>query len=488
MKWNLGPTRLLPAVLTAFLSASVTPAPAQPAPVNLKWAPCGDVAATECATLEVPIDHANRDGAKFTLRVGRIPTVNPASRRGVLLIIPGGPGAGIAEELGAMRSEQHLPEFAQHYDVVSFDPRGIGGSNPIRCDPALAPKATMPLDRKATASEFDAVAKANHAFAESCAKATGELFWHLSARDTAGDVERIRQVLTPGEGIVAYAASYGSEYGAAYLEAYPKNVKALILDAVMDHGVDYATFTARNVLAVQDGFERMVQWCRRDAKCALHGKDFGAAFDAAIARAPKMRTLVPQMLAGGDDPQLGWPVAAQLVAEVSSGDMITLKEIEGALALSTNRDEWLKVGKDGLFRGVICSDYGPQRNFTELARTGDMLAGAAPRFLWKYWNSSPMENASAGVGVCVGWPRDARNPPHTLDVGPHPNVMVLNTTHDPPTPLANALSIWLQIPRARLAIADVDGHQALVLSKCAYEASARFLADPTSVESVTLCP
>ncbi|MNC88689.1 TAP-like protein [compost metagenome] len=66
--------------------------------------------------------------------------------------------------------------------------------------------------------------------------------------------------------------------------------------------------------------------------------------------------------------------------------------------------------------------------------------------------------------------------------------MVLNAAHDPPTPLANALSIYLQIPESRLLIADADGHQGLVLSKCAYETAARFLDDPKSVSSITLCP
>ena len=99
----------------------------------------------------------------------------------------------------------------------------------------------------------------------------------------------------------------------------------------------------------------------------------------------------------------------------------------------------------------------------------------------------PIAHASAGTGDCAGWPRDAVNPPHQLKVGPHRNVMVSNPTHDPATPLANAVSVWLQIPQARLLIADVDGHQSLPLSKCAYEAEARFLADPSSVSSMTLC-
>ena len=98
-----------------------------------------------------------------------------------------------------------------------------------------------------------------------------------------------------------------------------------------------------------------------------------------------------------------------------------------------------------------------------------------------------MAHASAGIGVCVGWPQEARFRPHLLKVGPHRDVMVLNATHDPPTPFANAASIWLQIPEARLGVADADGHQALILSTCAYENAARFFADPNSVPSITLC-
>src|SRR5262249_55901967 len=150
----------------------------------------------------------------------------------------------------------------------------------------------------------------------------------------------------------------------------------------------------------------------------------------------------------------GWPVVTQLLAEVSSGsESKKLKEIAGGLSLDTNSDPALRLGKDGLFRGVFCSDYGPQRDYAKLAAIGDMLAKAAPRFVWKFWNSIPIANASAGVGVCVGWPREAVNPPHLLRVGPHRNVMVANPTHDPATPLTNAVSVYLQIPEARLLIA-----------------------------------
>jgi pimeloyl-ACP methyl ester carboxylesterase len=479
---------LIALVLVAPIALSGGAARGQTAKPVLKWAPCGDVQETECAGLEAPIDRAKPDGAKITLRLGRVPASGRAKRKGVLLLLPGGPGAGIAEIIGGeMRAAQHIPEFARRYDVVTFDPRGIGKSNPIRCDPQAVPRAEMPMDRMPTQAEFEAVAHDNAAFIKSCAEATGELLWHLTAQDTAADIERIRQALSPNDGIVAYGASYGSAYGVAYLEAYPEHVKALILDAVVDHTVDMPTFMARNVISVQDAFERFAQWCAREAKCALHGKDLGAAFDAAVAREPATRTLVPQLLSTGDHPKLGWPALAQMLAEVNRGESKLLKEMTTAATLSTAGDPWVRIGKDGQFRGVMCSDYGPQQDYARLTAVTDTLAKVAPRFVWKFWDALPMTHASAGVGDCAGWPRAAANPPHRLNVGLHANVMVENATHDPATPLANALSVWLQIPQARLLIADVDGHQALPLSKCAYEVSARFLEDPESASTTTLC-
>jgi pimeloyl-ACP methyl ester carboxylesterase len=462
---------------------------AQSAGSSLKWEPCGDVPSTECAGLQVPIDYTKPDGAKITLRIGRAPAVDPAKRKGVLMMLPGGPGAGIPETIGnEMREAQHVPEFQQLYDVVTFDPRGVGKSAPIRCKPDASPKVQMPVDRKPSQAEFDAVSRANTAFIESCAAATGELLWHLTAKDTAQDIERIRQALSPNDGIVAYGASYGSAYGAAYLEAYPQNVKALNLDGVVDHTVDYPTFIVRNVLGVQDAFERFQQWCAQEAKCALHGKDLGAAYDTALTREPRMRMLVPQFLAAGDNAEFGWPVIAQLIAEVNGGgESKVLKQLSAVANLSTSEDPELRIGKDGLFRGVMCSDYGPQQNYAEYSALSDMLTKVAPRFVWKFWNSMPIANASAGVGVCTGWPRPAANPPHALKVGLHPNVMVSNPAHDPATPLSNALSVWLQINLARLLIADVDGHQSLPQSKCTYEAVARFFAAPASTPQTTLC-
>jgi pimeloyl-ACP methyl ester carboxylesterase len=312
---------------------------------------------------------------------------------------------------------------------------------------------------------------------------------HLTAKDTAADVERIRLAIGQTDGLVAYGASYGSAYAAAYLEDYGDRVEALVLDAIVDHSVDYPTYITRNILSVQASFDRFVHWCAREPACALHGRDVGAAFDAAVAAAPIVRQLVSQFLAGGNAPDLGWSLIARMLAEVGVGDTTTVDELTGVGSLaSTSEDPQVRAGKNGLILGVLCSDWGPQDDYAAVLAASATVARLAPRFAWKYWSPTPLAHATASVAGCAGWPMPAGNPPHPFRIGPHPNVMVANPTYDPPTPLTNALSIWLQIPEARLLIAEADGHQSWIVSRCAFEAELGFLFDPASAPPYTICP
>ncbi|HKU81485.1 MAG TPA: alpha/beta fold hydrolase [Candidatus Tumulicola sp.] len=469
------------------VGSGATGVAAQPA---LQWSPCSDVPKTQCARLEVPIDPARPSGAKFALRLGRVPAQDQAHKSGVLVFLPGGPGAGIAATFGGdARVSQHIDELTKHWDVVVFDPRGIGESSPIKCAPQAVPSPPPPSEHPPQRDYYANVDRVNGAFFKSCFTLTGELMSHLSSADTAADIERIRQALTPDEGLVAYGGSYGSAYGQAYLERYPTHVKAMVLDGVVDHSIDFPTFVARNVRSVDDEFDRMLRWCRTTASCALHDTDAGRAYDAVVAAHPELRPLISQLLAAGSDPQYGWPTLAKMLAAAKNGNTAPFDEIQKAISIaSTSEDPPVRAGKNGLFPGVICSDYGPQSDYGALVADGRAIAAEAPRFAWKFWDYAPIAHASAGVGTCVGWPLAARYPPHRLRVGLHPNVMVANPTHDPATPLANALSVYLQIPQARLLVADGDGHQSWIVNKCAFAAEERFLSSPKGFASVTLCP
>jgi pimeloyl-ACP methyl ester carboxylesterase len=480
---------LIPAVLFAF--ARATPAVvAQSGDPPLQWAPCDDLPDVECATIEVPVDHARPDGPQIPLRLGWLPNTDPEQKRGALLIIPGGPGPGIQITLVDYSPAQHLDEVRRFYDVVSFDPRGIGRSNPLRCAPELVPPVIAPFDRPPTREEFEASARATAAFFRSCFELTGELMAHLSAMDTADDIERIRQALGLDDGLVAYGGSYGSGYGAAYLERYGDRVKTLVLDAITDHSIDLTMWMTGQILSVQAAFDRFASWCAREPACALHSRDVGAAFDAAIAAAPIVRKLVPQLLALGNDPETGWSLIARMLVEVVAGDTATLDELTRIGSLdSTDEDPQVRAGKNAIIPGVFCNDYGPQRDYAALLDASATAARLAPRFAWKFWVATPLELATAGVALCAGWPIAAGNPPHRLPPGgSYPNVLVANAAYDPPTPPANAFRLWLQLPEARLLIADADGHQSWIVSRCAFEAQLRFLLDPASAPPYTICP
>ena len=478
---------LVPVALVLVARATSAAVAHAGAPPPLQWAPCADTPDAECAGIEVPVDHARPDGTTFTLRLGRLPALDPAQRQGVLLFIPGGPGVGISTYFGEdLRGRRHLDAFRRQWDVVTFDPRGVGQSSPIRCAPDAVPPVIAPFDRPPSPAEFEAIGRATATFIQSCVDATGELMYYLSSMDTAADIERIRQVLSPHDGLVGHGASYGTAYGAAYLERYGDHVQALVLDAVVDHSIDLSTELAtRQLPAVQDAFDRMAQWCGDDSSCALHGEDLGRAFDAAVAAEPAVRPLVPQFLSAGRD---GWSLITRMLAEVIAGDTSTLDELIRLTSLAgQDQDPQVRAGRDGMFRGVTCGDYGPQDDYAALRATGEAVALKAPRFAWRFWDATPTAHGTVGIGICVGWPLEARHPPHRLQVGAHPNVMVANPTHDPSTALGSALALWLQIPEARLLLADVDGHEALVWSRCAFEAEFRFLTDPTAVATTTLC-
>jgi pimeloyl-ACP methyl ester carboxylesterase len=478
---------MLLALLVAFAHETPAAVAQTPAQSLLQWGPCDDIPGDmQCAFIQVPVDYAHPDGPTFALRIGRQPSTDPANKRGSVLIIPGGPGPGIN---GMLVESGPDPELRQNYDLYSFDPRGIEESNPLRCDPALVPPVIAPVDRVPTRQEFDAITNANEAFFRSCINLTGGLMNHLSVDQTAGDIDRIRMAIGQTDGLVAYGGSLGSIYGTAYLEHYGDHVKTLVIDGVVDHSVDWATIVSRNDVSVQQSFDRFVRWCAGEAACALHGQDVYAAYDAAVAAQPMVRKLAVQFLAAGRDPNLGWPLIARLLAEVSAGDSSTLEKLTniGSLA-STSGDPQVQAGKKAIIQGVYCGTYGPERDYAALLDTYANVARLAPRFAWKFWVATPLELASAGTLMCAGWPNEASDPPHRLQISPHPNVLVATATYDPPTPLVSATSVWLQIPEAKLFIADTDGHQAFLVSRCAFEYVRDFLIDPTSAQPVDVCP
>ncbi|MFI5966348.1 alpha/beta hydrolase [Streptomyces asoensis] len=232
---------------SAASSAATGTAVAPPASLTgqkLDWGRCKateDSAAPgsdwQCATLKVPLDWSEPDGNTIGLALVRTKSrAQGGDRAGSLLFNFGGPGGSGVSTLPSYGST--FSSLRERYDLVSWDPRGVGASEGVRCRGDKAVQAAESLDSTPdTPAEEQAYFKDATAFGKGCAKAAGKLLAHVSTTDTARDMDLMRQVL--GDTKMHYfGISYGTELGGVYAHLFPKNVGRLILDAVVDPSAD----------------------------------------------------------------------------------------------------------------------------------------------------------------------------------------------------------------------------------------------------------
>ncbi|WP_316775478.1 alpha/beta hydrolase [Streptomyces sasae] len=224
-------------VASAALPASLTSQ-------KLDWGRCkatSDSAAPgdewRCATLKVPLDWAKPDGATIGLALIRAQASGGSGKRiGSLLFNFGGPGGSGVSTMPYYAST--VSALRTRYDLVSWDPRGVGASEGIRCRSDKDIQSAESIDATPdTPAEETAYFQDAADFGKGCEKAAGTLIAHVSTTDTARDMDLMRQVL--GDTKMHYfGISYGTELGGVYAHLFPKKVGRLILDAVVDPTAD----------------------------------------------------------------------------------------------------------------------------------------------------------------------------------------------------------------------------------------------------------
>ncbi|MFH8986953.1 alpha/beta fold hydrolase [Streptomyces sp. NPDC017940] len=199
---------------------------------KLTWERCAadKPAAFRCATLKVPLDYRVPEGKRIDVAISRVETSVPGKRRGVLTFNPGGPG-GPGLDL-PLEASQGLPKAVrEQYDMVGFDPRGVGRSTPVKCGLAAH---ELPYPR-VTRTTGDAAANEAWArtFAAKCRAAAGDRLPHMTTRNTARDMDVLRAVL--GEKKLNYfGVSYGTALGAVYMQLFPHRADRFVLDSAVD--------------------------------------------------------------------------------------------------------------------------------------------------------------------------------------------------------------------------------------------------------------
>lgn len=232
--------KTLLAAAIAVLGATVVVPSAAATPNPPSWGPCpaGAFPAPDlqCTTLQVPLDYRNPDGRKIDISVSRLPSKNPEKRRGVLLTNPGGPG-GEGLDYPQLLKLFKLPQSVlDEYDLIGFDPRGVGHSTPVTCDLTPEQLAVGNLPYAKGPADVAKQAKLAKTEAKQCADAaTGSMLPYLTTANTARDMDRIRAAL--GESTVSYlGASYGTYLGAVYTTRFPEHSDRFVLDSNLGPG------------------------------------------------------------------------------------------------------------------------------------------------------------------------------------------------------------------------------------------------------------
>ncbi|MGN5382348.1 alpha/beta fold hydrolase [Streptomyces lasalocidi] len=290
------------ALLTAILVLAGTAVPAGTPTTSaaIAWHDCHTEhtpARLECATVTVPLDWSRPGGPQIDIAVDRLRATDPARRIGVLLTNPGGPGGSGVQDVAAEGAGPG-PEFDvlhERFDIIGFDPRGVGSSTAVRCPVPLKDRSVSSFPT--TQTGYHRLLEANRRAGTECARRTGPLIRHVDTISAARDIETIRVAL--GERTVSLlGGSYGTELFSAYIALHPRHVRAAVLDGAVDHTRSTWRAALDEAASTEDAFHRFATWCARTTGCALHGRNVPAAFRALTARADRGEVARPRRPSG----------------------------------------------------------------------------------------------------------------------------------------------------------------------------------------------
>lgn len=476
--WNAQPPQRLLNVPTAGVSGQAAPA----------WKRCRGGQA-QCATLPVPLDDTVVGGPTIDLALVRIPARDQERRIGSLLVNPGGPGAPATDFL--VDFAPALPgELQERFDLVAFDPRGVGESAGVDCTDNLDPLYALDWTPDDAAGR-QALEAGVRAIVDACVQADGAILPYLGTDRVARDMDRIRAAL--GDEKLTYLGfSYGTYLGAQYAAQFPDRVRALALDGAVDPALSAEKVQVQQAVAFERSLKLFLRDCARNADCAFHhdGKPGAAydrlrkALDAAPIGAPGMgpeRTLnttlfdiaVTEFLYSGEE---SWPYLADALAAAEAGDGTDL--VIGADAYTGRTGNGAYDDLQEAFWAVGCVDGPDVGGVAGLREIEDAAARVAPRL-----GRSVVNNSLA----CAFWPV-ASQPPAALRAPTSAPLLVLGTRSDPATPLSWAKGLTKELGSAVLITVGGARHTAFASgNECVDDLTIRYLVDEAVPPTGTRC-
>ncbi|WP_329200003.1 MULTISPECIES: alpha/beta hydrolase [unclassified Streptomyces] len=455
--------RLTPLLAAAGLVATAVPLltapPASAAPAaefvaqRPAWHRCSpdQPASYECASVKVPLDYRRPSGRTIELAISRMKSENPAKRHGVMLLNPGGPG-GPGLDLPLQANEQMPKDVREQYDLIGFDPRGVGASSPVSC--GLRPEEENIL-RPYRPENFPSDVAWARTVADKCREKAGAVLPFITTRNTARDMDAIRSAL--GERKISYLGySYGTYLGAVYTQMFPARTDRFVLDSGVDPQRIWRGMFQVWASEAEPAFARWTQWtAQRSAEYGLGDtpQAVSQTFWALVARADKDPIPLDGMKLTGDDirarralffyPAQAAP-AVKALKDAADGKPATLSPAQRELLAPASGPA--SDNGTAAMLAVVCGD-------TEW-----------PRYPEQYERETVLDKAryplygdfTSGIKPCAFWSRpiEAATPMRT-----GAPVLTVQNEWDSQTPLVSGQGLHRALGGSRMVLAEGgEGH------------------------------
>lgn len=432
--------------------------PPKPLKPTVKWRKCGKP--FQCAKVRVPLDHDKPHKGSVKLALIRLKAPSAKSRIGSLIVNPGGPG-GSGVDFVRHGGVQTIPaELRARFDIVGFDPRGVGKSSPVSCgaEPGRFLAQDMVPDAAAEVATILAGAKR---LAAACAAASGDMLPHMSTVAVAHDLDRIRRAV--GDRQLTYLGySYGSFIGTTYAELFPDKIRAMVLDGPVDPALNGYQRARDQAAVLERTLKTFFKECRRERECkelaaGLSLKRFDVFIEQLNRQPLPARGLGPGRQLRSAEALLatalllkekgpGWQLLAAGLGMAMSGDgslLLAVADSSTGKTAAASQQDWLAP-----LLAVNCLDV-PVPDPSEYAASAADLAKESAHFgglmlllssACSYWHEAPQRTA-----------RPAK-------VSKAPPIVVVGTTGDPTTPYEWATALATQLPSAALVTRDGASH------------------------------
>lgn len=461
-------TRLLSLALSASVALTLAP-PALAAPTDpltrfydqtLSWEECPE---GHCAWLTVPLDYDDPDGETIQLRVSRaVATGSTGERLGSLVVNPGGPGVpGL--DYAAYLSASLDKKVSRAYDMVGFDPRGVGQSSPISCLSGAQTTRWLRTDLTPdTAAERATVMRRAQQLADGCLRRSPEIARHVGTEETVRDLDILREALGDDDlNLLGY--SYGTYLGTRYAELFPQRVGRFVLDGAVDPSLDIMEVSKDQSDGFQQAITRFAKDCAGRSSCPWRG-DSKAVLTGLNALLDDLETTplpthrarrlvqaeaITAVFYAMYSPSL-WPTLRTALRQAVGGDGLGLAEMAAFASdeLGPNR---YASNMASAFPAIACWDAPPAPDSAalEAAATAWSRDAAVPLLARAMsWSNAP----------CSVWYGHSPVAPAPADSSTTAPILIIGGTYDPATPYRWAKALNRQLPTSSLLTYRGDGH------------------------------